>query len=102
MEVYSSTRALVAGKLPLSLLLATLSAAFATTLISADLIAPEARAPGNPIAAAKQAIAAAASDIDSPRASSEQPKAAPRPDERPAAAPYILHGLAGHPLPVFK
>ena len=102
MEVYSSTRALVAGKLPLSLLLATLSAAFAATLISADLIAPEARSPGNPIAAAKQVIAAADSETSSPPASSGQEEAAPRRDERPTAAPYILHGLAGHPLPVFK
>lgn len=100
MQVYSPTRALLAGKLPLSLLLAALGAALLATLISAGPMPPQARSPGAHVLAAKQDTSAPTA---SPGTTSPgQATGVQQRDARPAIVLYILHGLGGQPLRVFK
>jgi hypothetical protein len=103
MEIHLPTQRLPSGKLPLSLLLAALSAAVAATLLSPHLIAPEPRSMSMPIAPAKRvAPTRAVSGSRAPRADPNHTKSVQKPDERKAVLLYLLHGFADHPLGIFK
>lgn len=102
MGTYSPTRRLPTGKLPLSLLLAALSAALIATLLSLNLIAPEPRSTdaGAEVSNRVTTLARPASGASTARANPN--RTTPEPDQHKALILYILHGLAGHPLGIFK